>query len=349
MVPSPASGSPRAACAAILTSLLVALPGAAEESWRFDLPPGFPAPRVPADNPMSEAKVELGRRLFFDERLSSTGSYGCASCHDPSRAFTDGRARAEGATGELHPRSAMSLWNVAYQASFGWVDATLRSLEAQAAIPMLSRHPIELGLAGRESEVMDALLATERERFERAFPGERSFDLSHVRKAIAAWERTLFSADAPYDRFVFEDDRSALSAPARRGMRLFFSERLRCGHCHPGPLFTSPVVYDGADPEPALRDVGLDDGEGRRRFRTPTLRNVALTAPYMHDGSIATLPEVVRHYAAGGRDRRGADLVPFEIEPSEVEDLVAFLESLTGAGAAPTPRAIHSKPERDPL
>lgn len=340
-MPSPTPGSRGASRLALGLWLLLSPLSAGAEPWRFDLPPGFPAPQVPADNPMSRAKVELGRRLFSDPRLSVTEHYSCASCHDPARAFTDGRARAVGATGQVHPRAAMSLWNVAYQASFGWVDDSLRSLEDQAAVPMLSTHPIELGLAGRENEVMKRLLASERGAFRAAFPNAHRFDLSHVRKALAAYQRTLFSADSAYDRYVFQDERSALSAAARRGMALFFSARTRCGVCHPAPLFTSPVVYEGTQAEPRLHDVGLRDAEGHTRFRTPTLRNLLATAPYMHDGSMATLDAVIRHYARGGRDHRGVDLEPFEIRDAEIADLVAFLASLDGSAATGlTPPAL---------
>ena len=337
-----------------------------EQSWRWDLPPGFPEPAVPVDNPMSAAKVELGRRLFFDQRLSVTGGYACASCHDPARAFTDGRPQAIGATGELHPRSTMSLVNVAYNASFGWSNPGHRQLEDQATVPLFSVQPIELGLSGRESSIMEELLGepAARDDFARAFPeaGKR-FGMLHVRRALAAYQRTLISASSPYDRYVFHDDREAISESARRGMRLFFSERFGCGGCHPAPLFMSPAVFVGSPAEPRFHNTGLYniDGGGRYpdaspglyehsgrpedmgRFRVPTLRNVARTAPYMHDGSIATLDEVVRHYAAGGRNRGALDghepgprsplqspkLRGFELSDTESADLVAFLESLS--------------------
>ncbi len=350
----------------MLTAGLLAAPAwGDEQAWLWTLPPGFPAPSVPADNPMSQAKVELGRRLFFDTRLSVSGAYACASCHDPARAFTDGRSQALGATGELHPRGAPSLVNVSYHASFGWANPKLRRLEDQAAIPMLSQHPIELGLSGREERVMQELLAesTERAAFERAFPrNEEAFTLLHVRRALAAYERTLVSAESPYDRYVFRDERDALGDAERRGMQIFFSERTGCAGCHPAPLFMSPAVYEGTSAEPRFHNTGLynvggtgDYPEGNPgvfehtqrpedmgRFRVPTLRNVGKTAPYMHDGSIATLQEVVLHYAAGGRNRdpgsdepgersplQSPELRGFALSPSEVNDLVAFLESLS--------------------
>lgn len=362
------AGRTRAARLALLLGFAGILGASAanpEPSWRWDLPPGFPEPAVPVDNPMSAAKVELGRRLFFDRRLSVTGGYACASCHDPAHAFTDGRPQAIGATGELHPRSAMSLVNVAYHASFGWSNPGLRQLEEQAAVPLFGVHPIELGLSGRESTLMQALLAEpdERDEFARAFPeADRHFGTLHVRRALAAYQRTLVSASSPYDRYVFHDEREAMSEAARRGMRLFFSERLGCAGCHPAPLFMSPAVFADRPAEPRFHNTGLYnlDGRGRYpeanrgvyehsgrqedmgRFRVPTLRNVGHTAPYMHDGSIATLGEVVRHYAAGGRNRGAANGEPgarsplqspqlrgFELGDTEAADLVAFLESLS--------------------
>ena len=164
---------------------------------------------------MSDAKVELGRRLFYDTRLSGNGTYSCGSCHQQARGFTDGRSQAIGSTGAAHPRSAMSLTNVAYNVSFGWADPTLRTLEAQIAVPMFNEHPIELGLTGRESEVVARFSAdpADRARFAAAFFGEKSpLVFGNIVKAIAAFERTLVSGDSPLDRYLYRDDRAALSA-----------------------------------------------------------------------------------------------------------------------------------------
>ena len=170
-----------------------------EAPFTWQLPPGLPVPRVPADNPMTAAKIELGRRLFYDTRLSGNGTFACASCHQQALAFTDGRARAIGSTGSVHARSAMSLANVAYNASFGWADPTLRSLEAQMAVPMFNEHPVELGLKGRETEVAArfASRAEDRTAFHAAFPGEPApVTLANIVKAIASFERTLVSGDS---------------------------------------------------------------------------------------------------------------------------------------------------------
>jgi cytochrome c peroxidase len=321
--------------------------------WLWSLPPGFPAPRVPADNRMSAEKLDLGRRLFYDPRLSGNGTQSCSSCHQPERAFTDGRAHAMGSTGESHPRSAMSLANVAYSASLTWADPGKRSLESQAVVPMTNEHPVEMGMKGHEIEVLARLKAEPiyQGLFSAAFPGETEpFTLLNVRKSIACFERTIFSGDSPYDRFVWKDDRNAMSEAALRGMKLFTSDRLHCSRCHAGFTFSGPTVWQGSpEAAPAFFNNGVDEAPGaadpglftvshrqadRGRFRAPTLRNIAATGPYMHDGRFATLDAVIDHYARGGTPARNrSPLVPgFAITAEEKCDLIAFLESLTDEG-----------------
>jgi cytochrome c peroxidase len=327
--------------------------------WPWNLPPGFPVPRVPADNRMSAEKVALGRRLFYDPRLSGNGTQSCSSCHQPERAFTDGRAHAMGSTGESHPRSAMSLANVAFSASLTWADPGKRSLESQAVVPMTNEHPVEMGMKGHEKEVLERLRAEPvyRDLFPGAFPGESDpFTLVNVRKSIACFERTILSGDSPYDRFVWADDRSAMSAAAWRGMKLFFSDRLHCSRCHAGFTFSGPDVWQGSPKAaPAFFDNGLDGKSGaadpglftvsrrradRGRFRAPTLRNIAATGPYMHDGRFATLDAVIDHYAGGGKPggNRSRLVTGFAITAEEKCDLIAFLESLTDESFLKDPR-----------
>ncbi len=351
----------------LVAALLVASisAGAADRAaeYEWNLPRGFPRPVVPPDNPMSEAKVALGRQLFYETRLSITRAYSCASCHRQELAFTDGRARALGATGELHPRSAMSLANAAYIASLQWMEPSLATLEAQASGPMLNDHPIEMGLKGREAEVLGMLAADAgyRVAFASAFPGETApFTLTNVSRALASFQRTMISGRSAFDRRVFDDDTSAMSASARRGMALFYSERVGCARCHSGINFSGPVRHErAAKASSVFANTGLYnvDGSGRYpdaaaglaevtgarkdhgRFRVPTLRNVAVTAPYMHDGSIATLAAVIDHYAQGGRQAplgpaarntyRDERIVPFELDAGGRADLVEFLRSLT--------------------
>jgi cytochrome c peroxidase len=332
-------------------------------SFTWSLPRGFPEPFVPAGNPMSEDKVRLGHQLFHEPRLSVTGQQACSTCHQPELAFTDGKPRAIGATGQLHPRSAMSLTNVAYNAAFTWADPTIGSLEAQVLQPLFNEHPVEMGLAGREAQVIEALRADPGYRvlFVRAFPGSVDpLSLANIARAIASFERTLISGHSAFDRYVFDDDGSGMSAAARRGMALFYSERIGCAQCHSGINFCGPLrTRRQPEVEPAYANTGLynTDGHGayppdapgigavtgsaqdQGRFRVPTLRNVAVTAPYMHDGSVGTLAEVIDHYAAGGRQAplgpttrnsyRDPRIRAFTVSAQEKADLVAFLESLT--------------------
>jgi len=328
-------------------------PGRAVDAYVWHLPPGVPRPKVPVDNPMSDAKVRLGRRLFYDTRLSGNATFACASCHQQKRAFTDGLAHALGSTGQPHARSAMSLANVAFNASYGWADQRTRTLEAQMAVPMFNEHPVEMGMKGNEAAIVARIAAdsTDAAMFREAFPGQ-PMALDTIVKAIASFERTIVSANSPLDRYLYRDDRSALTPQAQRGMTLFFSERLACAHCHTGFNLSGPTVQNGsADIAPTFHNTGLYDIDGRGsypaidrglldstrvrgdmgRFRAPTLRNIAVTAPYMHDGSIPTLDEVIGHYASGGLKSpfKSTRLKGFEISMAEVEDLIAFLNSLT--------------------
>ena len=339
----------------------------APEPWVWTLPAGFPEPHVPADNPMSAAKVELGRHLFYDERLSSNQTMACASCHEQARAFTDGKAKGEGSTGHPLPRGSMSLANVAYLSIYTWANPKLADLEAQALVPIFADFPLELG-AQQDTPAILRRFADDpsyQDLFAAAFPEDDDpFTIDRIVDAIASFERTLISGDAPYDRHVQTGDESAMSPAARRGMTLFFSERAECYHCHAGPNFSTSFRSAASEAGPPdFQNNGLYDLDGagaypegngglfeftgdprdQGKFRVPTLRNIALTAPYMHDGSVATLAEVVDHYAAGGRltvdgplagDGRAnpnkSTLVrPFELSPAERDDLVAFLESLT--------------------
>lgn len=318
---------------------------------------------MPKDNPMSSAKVELGRLLFRETRLSVTGGYACSNCHAAEHAYSDAKPKALGALGDQTRRAAMSLTNVAYNAAYTWGDSSIVTLEAQMRQPLFNEHPIELGLKGREAQVIEWLSADERYRqdFARAFAGETpAVSTDHFIKAIAAYERTLISGRSAFDRYVFDDEHDALSPSAKRGMALFYSKRVGCAQCHSGVNFDGPIRFQGHEAAKALfantglysvdgrgaypvDDRGLYEVTGQKadmgRFRVPTLRNVALTAPYMHDGSIATLDEVIDHYAMGGRqwpdgpsarnhlvDRR---IRAFQISSAEKQDLIAFLQSLS--------------------
>jgi cytochrome c peroxidase len=337
-----------------------------DDPYGWDLPPDIPPPAVPADNPMNTAKVELGRWLFYDTRLSGNGTMSCATCHVQGLAFTDARPRSVGSTGERHPRSSMSLVNVAYASRLTWANPLLDRLEDQALTPLLGDNPVEMGLGGHEARFVDLLRSEPHYSalVSEAFPSDADpHSLLNGVRAISAFVRTINSFDSSYDRYL-AGDAGAMSAAAERGMALFFSERLECFHCHGGFNFTDSTTHvnstvervgyhntglynlDGNGAYPA-DNTGLYDMTGIRRdmgrFRAPSLRNVAVTAPYMHDGSVATLEEVIANYQRGGRlvedgpfagDGRLSPfksefVVGFQLSDAERDDLVAFLESLT--------------------
>jgi cytochrome c peroxidase len=337
--------------ALLLCALLFA--GAAPAGdFEWTLPQGFPRPAIPPDNPITVEKVELGRRLFYDRRMSSNGRESCGTCHRQELAFTDGRAHAEGTTGELHPRGSMSLINVAYNPVFTWANSALDSLEQQALIPMLGENPVELGLKGREQVFLDAVRRDPnyQKLFPRAFPSEADpFNLPDLVKAIATFERSIVSMRSPYDRYRYGHQENAISESAKRGEFLFdSSERARCFRCHAGWNFGGSVRYQGGPTTVrgsffntgvsayAAPNRGLFEQTGRAqdigKFRVPSLRNVAVTAPYMHDGSLATLEDVIEHYSAGGKfdhPNKSEILRPIGLTAQDKQDLVEFLKSLT--------------------
>jgi cytochrome c peroxidase len=345
----------RVGAALLVTSIACAAIAAHADEYQWRLPHGFPIPAVPPDNPMSDAKVALGRRLFFDTRLSSTGSYACASCHRPELAYTDGRAHALGATGESVRRAAMSLANVAYNPAFTWADPRIRSLEAQMQTPLFNRHPVEMGLTRSATAAIKLFSADAAypQQFAEAFPGDAApLSAHHIIKAIAAFERTLISGRSPFDRYVFDDDATAMPEAAKRGMALFYSARVGCAQCHSGINFSGPMTYQGHEKQAALfantglynlsnrgdypgTDRGLIEVTHRvadmGKFRVPTLRNIALTAPYMHDGHLANLEQVMQHYLHGGHGgpRQDARVRAFDLSATERAELIAFLDSLT--------------------
>ncbi len=354
--------------------------------FHWDLPAGFPTPKVPDDNPMTAAKVDLGRHLFYDRRLSVTGEFACASCHEQQRAFTDGRALAVGATGDVHPRNSMSLANVAYGSVLTWGNPNIRTLEQQALQPMFGQHPIELGLAGREPQLFATLRGdpTYQRLFPAAFPDSADpVTLGNVTKALAVFQRIVISGDAPYDRYLRRGQSGAISAAAKRGETLFFGEQVDCFHCHGDFNFTTSTVYVGkaftereffnnglynigGTGDYPLDNIGVKEFTGAAadmgRFKAPTLRNIAVTAPYMHDGSIPTLDQVLDHYAAGGRTivsgpRAGvgsanpykSELVDgFTLSDAQRADLLAFLRSLTDSTFLTDPRFSNPWPAGGP-
>ena len=348
----------------VAVALAIAISRTATYDWQ--LPADLPAPKVPPDNPMSDTKVELGRWLFYDTRLSGNNTMSCGTCHIQGLAFTDGKAQAVGSTNVVHPRSSMSLVNTAYASRLTWANPLLNRLEDQALTPLLGDKPVEMGMAGRETEIGELLQSDKkyRELAQRAFPNdENPYSMLNAVRSIAAFIRSIVSFDSPYDHYV-AGEAAALSPAAERGLDLFFSEKFECFHCHGGFNFTDSSTHansnidqvgfhnnglynlDASGAYPA-DNTGLYDMTGQvrdmGRFKAPSLRNIVLTAPYMHDGSIATIEEVVDHYARGGRLIEDGDntgdgrLSPFksefvggfEMTDSERADLIEFLSSLT--------------------
>lgn len=344
----------------------VIAPAVLASDFSWNLPKGFPRPLVPVDNPMTAEKVELGRHLFYDPRLSVNATQSCATCHRQELAFTDGRARGIGVTGEEHPRGAMSLVNVAFASTLTWANPTLTSLEEQALVPMFGTEPVELGLKKPGERLLEELKAdrTYQRLFPAAFPEGKAFSLGNVTKSLAAFERSIISMRSPYDRYRYGHEENAISAAAKRGEMLFFSgEKAGCFQCHGGWNFSGAIRYEGGPrnrgdfqntalynlpgpasyPEP---NTGLYQHTGNPKdvgkFRVPSLRNIAVTAPYMHDGSVATLQEAIQHYAAGGRapgnPNKSSTLRGFQLTPAEQSDLVEFLKSLTDQELLTDPR-----------
>lgn len=345
-------------------------------------PKGFPVPQMDDAQWPSPAMFELGRALFYEPALSGNGTQSCSSCHEQARGFAQGQARSVGSTGQTHTRNASSLINVVYNSTLTWANPELRSLEAQIRIPLFSTQPVEMGAAGKEKEILDRLRRDTRYQawFQAAFPqAAEPISFDHVITALAGFVRSLISGESHFDRFVYHQDTKALSDSQRRGMGLFFSERLECHHCHGNFNFTGSTTHgasnervsrfhniglynvDGAGAYPK-QDQGVKMITGREddmgRFRAPTLRNVEFSAPYMHDGSLATLHEVVRFYEAGGREissgpfrgdgrtspYKSGFVTGFSLTDQEREDLVNFLHSLSDPSFLNDPRFANPHP-----
>ena len=333
-------------------------------TYNWQIPSGFPKPQVPEENPMSEAKVALGRVLFYDKKLSFNQQQSCASCHQQKYAFAESTATSVGSTGQKHRRNSPALVNIAYNKTLTWAHDGLTNLERQILLPMFGESPVELGITGHEVEVLSRFNIPEYlNLFDSAFPGEVvSFEL--IVNALSSFVRSLISLNSPFDRYAYLSDDNAISASAIRGMNLFFSEKLECHHCHGGFNFTQSTSHEkqlidrrpfhntglyniGEQSGYPANDIGLAEistlARDNGRFRAPTLRNIEKSAPYMHDGSIATLPEVLDFYAAGGRvieqgvnkgDGRSNPLKSpfikgFDMSEQDKQDLLAFLATLT--------------------
>lgn len=290
------------------------------------VPKGLAAVPHPEDNPPTAEKIALGKQLYFDPRLSADNTISCASCHDPKKGFSNGERFATGVGGKKGGRSAPSVINAAYYRFQFW-DGREPSLEAQALGPI--QNPIEMNM--KLDDVVKKLNAIDgyRAQFKKVF--NTDVTSAGIAKSIAAYERTVLSGDAPYDRFK-AGDKNALSESAQRGMKLFFGKG-HCSACHAGPNFSDNSFHnvgigmDQKDPDPG-RVVVSKLGGDRGSFKTPTLREIARTAPYMHDGSLKTLEAVVGHYDKGGIANEWLDeeLFKLGLTKQDQADLVTFLK-----------------------
>jgi cytochrome c peroxidase len=344
-------------------------------TYHWNLPSWAAPPIVPADNPMSQEKVTLGRFLFYDKRLSLNQKFSCATCHQQRFGFTDDKPTAIGSTGEHHPRRASTLTNVAYNTVLTWANPLQRKLETQMLVPMFGEHPVELGLSGHEKELIARLESDSRypAMFKAAFPDKTdAISLETITKAIASFERTMISLSSPYDRYRYGGDEHAISDSAKRGEALFFGEKLECFHCHGGINFadssadTRTRILRVAFHNTGLYNIGTDgeypsnnrgaydithESKDMGAFKAPTLRNVAVRAPYMHDGSVKDLDAALDHYSAGGRTitdgpykgvgslnpHKDLVLKGFKLSAQDRRDLIEFLKSLTDEGFLTNP------------
>ncbi len=302
-------------------------------------PLGLPPIPWPADNPYSPEKEELGRLLYYDKRLSSDNTVACASCHAPESAFTDGKAFSSGIKGQLGGRSAPTVINRAYSTLQFW-DGRAATLEEQAKGPIA--NPVEMTMEKDQAAAHKACIVRLKgipgyvQRFKKAF-GTEDFNIDHVAQAIATYERTVLSGNSPYDRYE-NGDKNALTPAQKRGYDVFF-KKAACDSCHLGFNFTDGSYENiGIGMDKASPDLGRymvtkrEDEKGA--FKTPTLRDIARTAPYMHDGSLKTLEEVVEHYNKGGIKNPWLDerMKPLNLSPQEKKDLVEFMKALSGEG-----------------
>jgi cytochrome c peroxidase len=335
--------------------------------FEWNLPRGIYAPRVPQTNPITNEKVALGRYLFYDTRLSANQTQSCFSCHLQKAAFADHNKVGIGSTGAHHVRNPQGLSNAAYYTTYTWANPALGTLEDQIFIPIGGDDPIELGVIPEmEAEVLARFEnnATYVQMFHAAFPEVKEpFKIHYIVKALASFVRTLNSFNSPYDRYM-RGDKEAMSDAAIRGMNLFNGEKAECFHCHGGDNFSDSTAdeksffinqfyhniglynIDGTGSYPegnqGLYEISYK-AQDRGRFKAPILRNVALTAPYMHDGSMATLEEVIELHSNGGRNVSEGEyqgngiasplkhdfITAKHFSAQEKSDLLAFLNALS--------------------
>ncbi|WP_045388117.1 methanobactin export MATE transporter MbnM [Vibrio rotiferianus] len=356
------------------------IPPNAENEFGFDFQTGsLPPPKEPADTPATEEKFQLGRHLFYDKKLSGNQTMSCESCHQQALAFSDGVKVPTGSTGEVLHRNSQTLTNIAYNASYTWANPILKEIEQQLVIPLFGEFPVEMGINDTNREEILNRFRREtayQNMFNAAFPNQQdAVTFPNVIKALAVFNRALISKDSDFDR-------GTMSSSAMRGQDLFNSEKMECFHCHNGFNFSDSTLHDdsvfvsrpffntglynidGKGSYP-IADNGLftvtQDPKDKGKFRPPTLRNIAYTAPYMHDGSIATLGEVLDFYANGGRNITSGDhqgdgrknpnksefVKGFTLSAQEKQDMLMFLHALSDETFISNPRYANPFTQED--
>ncbi|MCI0427394.1 MAG: c-type cytochrome [Nitrospiraceae bacterium] len=329
-----------AICAVTVVSSWIATPAANAESateYKLKIPFGLEetAVVIPADNPLTIEKVELGRMLFFDKRLSQDNTIACASCHLAKNAFTDGKPVSTGIRGQKGGRSAPASINRVFSSAQFW-DGRAATLEDQSIGPFI--NPIEHGFANYDVMMAKMMkIPGYRKLFKEAF-GDENIKIENVGKAIASFQRTNLSGNSPADRFDQGQEAGAISAEAQHGL-ILFREKARCTKCHSGFNFTDEKFHNlGLGWDDNKVDLGrymvTKNAEDIGAFKTPTLREIARSAPYTHDGRFKTLEEVVNFYNKGGVKNPHQDplIIPLDLTDEEKRDLVAFLHTLNGDG-----------------
>ncbi len=310
---------------------------------------------------MEQNQIELGRHLFYDRRLSVNNTRACATCHNPNFAFTDGYKRSLGAYADLHQRNTQPLFNLKYLKTYTAADSSIYTTLQQMEKPLFNTHNIEMGASGHETEILGRINNDKKYKLLFANAGYEN-NWQNIKLAISQFEESIISFDSPYDKFI-AGDTNAISLSAKNGMKLFFSASTNCNLCHGGKNFSSPTVKTNTENNLQYFNIGLYNLNGKSdypdydkgllehtkvkedmgKYRVPTLRNLAFTAPYFHDGSAATLLDVVEHYAAGGRKIEDGiykgegsknnykhNLIKgFTINTNEKLDIIAFLMSIS--------------------
>ncbi len=297
--------------------------------YQLETPAWFPEMEVPDENPLTAERIALGRKLFYDPLLSLDSTVSCGSCHQPEKAFSDGLPKSVGVNNALGMRNAPTLANVGYAPRL-FHDGGVSTLELQSQAPIFSEVEMNFSIAG----FLERIRENEQYRVMFRVAYAREPDAFGISRALASFQRSLISSNSRFDQFNYQGDESALSVSEVRGMDLFFSERAECSSCHTPPLFTNHAyenigLYVNYADSGRARITHLAEDNGR--FKVPSLRNVELTAPYMHDGSLETLEQVVGHFSNGGMPHSNkSHLVhPLNLSEQEKADLVAFLKTLT--------------------